>query len=125
MIDTGLVKEAVALMGGFDEEEIEKYNSFILAASLSVSELLAENADKKDARAIQFAAAKAYHSICCIAENAESITSFTAGEITIKQDTDLKSFAEDALSSALNDCKPLFKSVSELDETNGFAFLGV
>ncbi|MDE6110749.1 MAG: hypothetical protein K2F65_02410 [Eubacterium sp.] len=125
MVNTELVKKAVALMGGFDEEEIEKYNSFILAASLSVSELLDKNADEKDARIIQFAAAKAYHSICCIAEHAESITSFTAGEITIKQDADLKGSAEKALASAMNDCKPLFKSVSELDETNGFAFLGV
>ena len=125
MIDTGLVKKAVALMGSFDEEEIEKYNQFILAASLSVSELLDENADERDARVIQLAAAKAYHSVCCIAEKAECITSFTAGEITIKQDTDLKGCAEKALASAMNDCRPLFKSASELNETNGFAFLGV
>lgn len=125
MIDTELVNKAVAVMGGFDDEELEKYRSFILAASLSVSELIDENADKSDARIIQLAAAKAYHSICCIAENAESITSFTAGEITVKQDNDLKDFASEVLASAINDCKPLFKSVSELDEKNGFAFLGV
>lgn len=125
MIDTALVKKAAALMGGFDDEEIEKYNQFILAASLSVSELLGEDADENDARVIQLAAAKAYCSICRLAENADGITSFTAGEITIKQDADLSDFAEDVLNAALNDCKPLFKSVSELDETNGFAFLGV
>ena len=125
MVDTELVKKTVALMGGFDDEETEKYNQLILAASLSVSELLDKSTDEKDARVIQLAATKAYNSICCIAENAESITSFTAGEITIKQDTDLKSFADAALSAAMNDCRPLFKSALELDETNGFAFLGV
>lgn len=125
MIDTGLVKKAVALMGSFDGEAIENYNQLILAASLSVYELLDENADEGDARVIQFAAAKAYYSICCIAENAGGITSFTAGEITVKQNADLKSCAEDALRAAANDCRPLFKSASELDEANGFAFLGV
>ena len=34
MIDTELVKKAVALMGGFDDKEIETYSQFILAASL-------------------------------------------------------------------------------------------
>ena len=66
MIDTELVKKAVALMGGFDDKEIETYSQFILAASLSVSELLGRHADEKDARVIQLAAAKAYNSICCI-----------------------------------------------------------
>ena len=75
MIDTELVKKAVALMGGFDDKEIETYSQFILAASLSVSELLGRHADEKDARVIQLAAAKAYNSICCIAEKAEGITS--------------------------------------------------
>ncbi len=120
MIDTELVKKAVALMGGFDDKEIETYSQFILAASLSVSELLGRHA-----RVIQLAAAKAYNSICCIAEKAEGITSFTAGEVTVKQDTDFKGLAAEALASAVNDCKPLFKSVSGLDEKNGFAFLGV
>ncbi|MDE6723532.1 MAG: hypothetical protein K2J55_04975 [Eubacterium sp.] len=125
MIDTKLVKKTVALMGGFDEEEVEKYNPFILAASLSVDEFLNEDADENDARIIQLAAAKAYNSICCIAENADAITSFTAGEITVKQDSNLKDFAEEVLSSAFKDCKQLLKPNSELDETNGFAFLGV
>lgn len=125
MLDTGLVKKTVALLGSFDDEEIETYNQLILAASLSVYELLDENADEGDARVIQYAAAKAYYSICCIAENAEGITSFTAGEITVKQNADLKGGAEDVLRAAANDCRPLFKSASELDETNGFAFLGV
>lgn len=125
MIDTELVKKAVALMGGFDDKEIETYSQFILAASLSVSELLGRHADEKDARVIQLAAAKAYNSICCIAEKAEGITSFTAGGVTVKQDTDFKGLAAEALASAVNDCKPLFKSVSGLDEKNGFAFLGV
>ena len=61
MIDTELVKKAVALMGGFDDKEIETYSQFILAASLSVSELLGRHADEKDARVIQLAAAKAYN----------------------------------------------------------------
>ena len=61
MIDTELVKKTVALMGGFDNEEIEKYNQFISAASLSVSEFLNEDTDENDARIIQLAAAKAYN----------------------------------------------------------------
>ena len=125
MIDTELVKKAVALMGGFENEEVEKFDPFILAAALSVSELLGEEADETDARVIRLAAAKAYHSICCTAEYAESATSFTAGEITIKQDLSSKDFADKALNSAIKDCRTLFKSASELDETNGFAFLGV
>ena len=125
MIDTELVKKTVALMGGFDNEEIEKYNQFISAASLSVSEFLNEDTDENDARIIQLAAAKAYNSICCIAENADGITSFTAGEITVKQNSNLKDFAEEALNSAIKDCKQLLKPNSGLDEANGFAFLGV
>ncbi|MDE6412615.1 MAG: hypothetical protein K2K42_01775 [Eubacterium sp.] len=125
MIDTELVKKSVALMGGFEKEELEKYDSFILAAALSVSELLDEDTDEMDARVIRLAAAKAYRSICCTAEHAEGITSFTAGEITVKQDSSAKDFADEALNFAIKDCRMLLKSVSELDETNGFAFLGV
>ncbi|MDE6659685.1 MAG: hypothetical protein K2K01_06185 [Eubacterium sp.] len=125
MIDTELVKKSVALMGGFEKDELEKYDSFILAAALSISELLYEDADETDARVIRLAAAKAYHSICCTAEFAESATSFTAGEITVKQDLSAKDFAVEALRSAIRDCRTLLKSASELDETNGFAFLGV
>ena len=125
MIDTELVKKSVALMGGFEKEELDKYDSFILAAALSVSELLDEDADETDARIIRLAAAKAYHSICCTAEHAESATSFTAGEITVKQESGAKDFADEALHSAIKDCRTLLKSASELDETNGFAFLGV
>lgn len=123
MIDTELVKKTVALMGGFNDEEIEKYNPFILSAALSAAELLSEAADEQDARVIQLAAAKAYNAICCIAERAESITSFTAGDITVNQQSDLKGSAADALKLAVEDCKPLFKT--ELNENDGFAFLGV
>ena len=125
MIDTELVKKAVALMGGFDDAEVEKYNQFIIASSLSISEFINDDADENDARIIQLAAAKAYNSICCIAENADGITSFTAGEITVKQESNLKDFAEKVLNSAYKDCKQLLKSDFELDDKNGFAFLGV
>lgn len=127
MIDTELVKKTVALMGSFDEDEIEKYKPFISSAALSVASLLNDEGDENDARVIQLAAAKAYNAICCIAERAESITSFTAGDITIKQNSDIKDFAEEALDYAAEDCRTLLKpaAAQEMNENNGFAFLGV
>ncbi|MEZ3421833.1 MAG: hypothetical protein K1V95_07970 [Eubacterium sp.] len=124
MTDTGLVKKSVAVMGGFDEKELEKYSTFISAAVLQTQELIAENADENDVRIIQYAAALAYKAICCTAEMADGIASFTAGDVSLKQETDARGTAESALAFAREACRGFLKPEADA-ENSSFAFLGV
>lgn len=124
-MDTELVKHSVAVMGGFDSDEIEKYSPFISAAVLQTEEQIKDDADENDFRIIQYAAARAYKAICCTAEKADRITSFTAGDVSLKQDADILGAAESCLNSAREACSAFIKPETSAAYDNGFAFLGV
>lgn len=125
MIDAELVKQSVAVMGGFDSEELEKYSSFISAAVLQTEDQIKEDADRNDLRIIQYAAARAYKAICCTAEKADRITSFTAGDVSMKQEADMLDAAESCLNSAKEACSAFIKPEASAAYDSGFAFLGV
>lgn len=138
MIDKVLINESVALMGGFDSDEIKKFSPFISAAASAVSAKLADKAYESDPRVIQLAAAAAYKAICCTAEKSDNITSFTAGDITIKQEADALAGADAYYALATENCMDLFKPEQPEEDNepedeikpepvknDGFAFLGV
>ncbi|MDE7124218.1 MAG: hypothetical protein K2N83_01845 [Eubacterium sp.] len=127
MINTELVKASIMLMGDFEEDEIEKFSPVISSAVSATEAAIKEDADDNDPRVVQLAAAKAYHAICCSASQTDGITSFSAGDVSVTQKTDILSNAESYYEMALNDCRALLRpeSVVQQAETNGFAFLGV
>ena len=118
MINKELVKESVMLMGDFEYGEVEAYAPFIDAAVAFVWEQIKDGVDENDPRIIQLAAAKAYKSILLSASETDGFTSFTAGSISVTQNTEALGNAEDYYAGALSDCSGLIND-------SGFAFLGV
>lgn len=125
MIDTALVKQSVALMGGFSDSETERYSSLISAAVLSAADSIKEDVNENDPRVIQYAAGLAYKAICCSADSSDNITSFTAGDVSFKQEFNLQESAENCLSFAAENVRKLMKPEAQADLNNCFAFLGV
>lgn len=118
MTNKELVKESIMLMGDFEQEELEVYAPFIDAAIAGVFEMIRDGVDENDPRIIQLAAAKAYKSIALCASESDGVTSFTAGSVSVTQDPELFSNAEDYYANALADCSALVSDQS-------FAFIGV
>lgn len=128
MIDTKLVKKSLALMGGFEEEELEKYQPFVECAVFAAGAMLSGEADENDPRIIQLAAAKAYKAICCTADMADGVLDFKAGDVSLREETDILSNAENICTLAEKDCLGLLKKEEEIEapaENDSFAFLGV
>lgn len=127
MINTELVQASIALMGDMEDAELEKFNPIIDSAIAAVCAVIKDDTDENDPRVIQLAAAKAYKAICCSASQADGVTSFTAGDVSVTQKADTFGNAESYYEMALNDCRALLgpEYVAEQAETNGFAFLGV
>lgn len=127
MINTELVRAGIALMGDMEDAELEKFGPIIDSAIAAVCAAIKDDTDENDPRVIQLAAAKAFKAICCSVSQADGITAFTAGDVSVTQKADTLGNAESYYEMALNDCRALLKpeSVAEQAETNGFAFLGV
>ena len=118
MINKELVKKSIMLMGDFEYDGLETYEPFIDAAIASVFETVKDGVDENDPRIVQLAAAKAYKSIALCAAEADGITSFTAGSVSVTQDPDFLGNSDKYYAAALADC-------SSLISDQGFAFLGV
>lgn len=117
-MDYEKIKEYLAAMGNYSEEDIEKYKFILDASVTSVLDILSDDADVNDARIMQLMAARAYYKICCIDSNS-SVISFTAGDVSFSEKAGAAiSGAEAIYKSALQDC-------SRFIQDSGFAFLGV
>lgn len=118
MINEELVRNQIAVIGGFDDEELNGFGTIIAASAAATADLLKSAEYENDPRIINLAAAKAYCSICCTAYGDENFASFTAGDVSLTQGTSDKSNAEKNLALALSDCSAMIAD-------SRFAFMGV
>lgn len=117
-MDYEKIKEYLAAMGNYSEEDMEKYKFILDASVTSVLDMLNDDADVNDARIMQLMAARAYYKICCL-DSASSVTSFAAGDISFSERAGAAlNGAEEIYKTALNDCRQFVNDT-------GFAFLGV
>lgn len=118
MINEKLVRAEIAVIGGFDDEELDHFKTIIASSIAAVSDLIQTAEYENDPRIISLAAARAYCSICCTASAADDFTSFTAGDVSLTRNSSAKSNAEKNLALAMDACRGLIAD-------NGFAFMGV
>lgn len=118
MINVDDVKSVAAALGGYSDDELEKYTSVIDCAVSVVSSMLNNEDLCSDARVIYLAAAKAHYDAVLISSCTDGITSFTAGDVSISESSASVEYARALLESARLDCAALIKDDS-------FAFLGV
>lgn len=109
------VIEILKSVGDYSDEDIKKYSKVVENAVSVISDFT----DCRDSSKLNYlCAVKANYDIVLISGSSDNITSFTAGDVSITQGTELIEFAKQLYMNALNDCSDLVKD-------SGFAFLGV
>jgi hypothetical protein len=112
MTDYGLVRTRLGEIAGFDQSQLEAYESYIVNAVSSVSAILKDTDSENDARIINLCAVKANYQILLTGELDDDIVSFTAGDVSYTKDTSSISRAKALLDSTLSDCSDLVISKS-------------
>ncbi|MFR5875371.1 MAG: hypothetical protein ACLUFN_02650 [Eubacterium sp.] len=118
MINVDDVKDAMAALGNYNDDKLERYSALIECAASVVSSMLKEESLCKDSRAIFLAAAKANYDAALSSSCADRVTSFTAGDISISESTSSVDNAKALFDDAKLNCALLI-----VDDS--FAFLGV
>lgn len=116
MININEVKKSLAVIAQLDESELEEYNSIISVAVSTISSMINEE-HHADERAIYLSATKANYDLSLVSGFGDGITSFSAGDVKITQNSN-KSSAKALLDNAM-------ANAHDLVCDNGFAFLGV
>lgn len=116
MINIDEVKKTLAVMAQVDDDDVEEYINIIKSAISTISNLISTEHHTDD-RAIYLASAKAYYDLSLTSGFSDDVTSFSAGDIKITQQSK-RSHAKELLDSAMADAHNLICD-------NGFAFLGV
>ncbi len=108
MIDIEKIKRITALLGGYDDGEIEKYSPIIENAAAVVVSFLAGKDCETDDRAVYLAAARAnYDIVLAVNSNyGDNVTSFTAGDVKIVE-SDTVAYAERLYKNAQCACKDI------------------
>lgn len=106
MIDVEKVKRITALLGGYDDGEIEKYSPVIENAAAVIGSLIANADFETDTRAVYLAAARANYDIVLAvnSNDGDNVTSFTAGDVKIVE-SDTVAYAERLYKNAQNACR--------------------
>ena len=117
MTDYSLVKNELMKALNYDDEQINKYESYINNAIACVASQLKNPEDENDARIVNLCAMRAYYQIILISDN-DDITSFKAGDVSYTKDTSSVSRAKALFDMALDSCNDLVQS-------SGFAFKAV
>lgn len=118
MINIDDVKSVAAVIGNYSDDELEKYSSLIECAVSAVSSMLKDDTFCSDTRVIYLAAAKANYDAVLASSCVGTVTSFTAGDVSISESAASVENAMTLLNNARLSC-------AELINDDGFAFLGV
>lgn len=116
MIDIENVNDILKSVGDYSDDQLKKYRK-VVDNAVSVINSMTES-QGSNSKIDYLCALKANYDIVLLSASEDNITSFTAGDVSITQGTDLIAFAKQLYTNALNDCADLIKD-------NGFAFLGV
>lgn len=117
MINYEAVESLVVIMGDYSNEQIQKYQPIIDNAICIVGNMTDEN-NYSDERIIYLAAARANYNIKLIEACGVSVSSFTAGEISISENNSTTDNSKQLLESAM-------LAAQDLISDDSFAFLGV
>lgn len=117
MINKEDVKALLIVIGDYDSEQIQKYQQ-LLENAISIVGKMADESDHADSRIVYLAAAKANYDIKLIESCSGSVSSFTAGDVSITENANAVDNSKQLLNSAIADASTLI-----IDK--GFAFLGV
>lgn len=112
MTDFGLVKEEVIKISSLSENQIDKYDNFILSCVSCIEPLLKDKENENDARIVHFCAVKVYYQIMLTEQNNDGITSFQAGDVSYTVDASAADKAKVLLDIARDDCKDLLQNSS-------------
>lgn len=122
MINIDDVKNIVSSVGGYNDEDIERYLSIIENASASVEKMLKNDAYSRNSRIVYLAGVKACNDISlAIGTGAGGgITSFKVGDISITEGANKNSSFSQLYKSAIENCRDML-----YDNGSGFAFIDV
>lgn len=118
MINKEAVETYTKVLGDFSDEEIETYSPVIDYAITTTAAALKDSEYGEDGRAVFLAAARANSLICTLKAGNDDVTSFTAGDVSIKRSGEACSKAAEILNEALTEAHGLIGD-------GAFAFIGV
>jgi hypothetical protein len=118
MINVDTIIGATALLGNYSDEELEKYMTLINTAIEDVNSMLKAESYWSESRVMYLAATKANYDLAVAMMSTDNVSEFTAGDVSIVQNTAFIEYSKSLVEEALNKCATLIND-------NGFAFLGV
>lgn len=117
MINIDKVKAIVKSLGDYDDDQMQRYESIILTSIQCAERQIKDEKNHSSEPVEMFAAAMANYQIATV-NTGDGVTSFKAGDVTVKQSAD-----------GIKNAKLLFdeakSNVADLLYDNSFAFLGV
>lgn len=118
MIDKEAVETYVKVIGDYSDEEISTYSPVIDYAITTTAAMIKITDYGEDGRAVFLAAARAHSLICTLKAGSNDVTSFTAGDVTIKRSGEACGKAAEILNEALAEAYDLIGD-------GAFAFVGI
>lgn len=113
MINSGYVKARVKSIFSLNNDEIKECDTYIEYAVKCVSPMIKDNVDENDIRIVHLCALKAYYYYSLMRD--DSISSFSAGEVSYTLNTDISSKLEALIEDAAVSCKDLLKHDNSAD----------
>ncbi len=118
MIDKQKINEYLKVIANLSDEELVKYQTFVNSEIKSICECLIQESDADDERVIALVGAKANYDIALAKSSEDGVVSFSAGDISISENSKYLDNAKALVDLAYKKCTTLLSD-------NSFAFLGV